>query len=153
VDKMFKRNMRQGRTGNERYKNSCYHFAKHLARHYNSQNFKNIRAKHIISYVQESIAYGIERKTIVTNLSGVRKLHSLLPKAKYELPLNQELNLPPAVKKEEIVDRAWTIEEYERALHLAYSMGREDVARSLQLTRNFGVRINEATALHTNQLK
>src|SRR5699024_8000637 len=133
--------------------NSCYHFAKHLARHYNSQNFKNIRAKHIISYVQESIAYGIERKTIVTNLSGVRKLHSLLPKAKYELPLNQELNLPPAVKKEEIVDRAWTIEEYERALHLAYSMGREDVARSLQLTRNFGVRINEATALHTNQLK
>lgn len=153
VDRIFKHNKRQGRTGNERYKNSCYHFAKHLARHYNSQNFKNIRAKHLESYVQESFNAGIDRKTIVTNLSGIRKLHSLLPKVKHELPLNQEMNLPPAVQKEELVDRAWTREEYEKALHLSTSMGREDVARSLQLARHFGVRINEATALHTNQLR
>lgn len=153
IAKIYRNNKRQGKAGNERYKNSCYHFAKHLARHYNSQNFKNIRSKHLKSYIQESIKAGMDRKTLVTNLSGVRKLHSLLPKAKYTLPANHELNLPSAVKKEEIVDRAWTIEEYERALHLSRSMGRKDVAKSLQLARNFGVRINEATALHTNQLK
>src|SRR5699024_9218502 len=44
-------------------------------------------------------------------------------------------------------------EEYKNALNLAENMNRNDVVNALKLAKNFGVRINEATALTSKQLE
>lgn len=152
IDKTFKTNKRQAKTGNERYKNSCKEFAKHLAKKYASQNFRNIRDKHIQSFVKERKDNQIDAKTIRNDLSAIRKLHSMID-AKHELPKNTELDLPAVENKENLIDRSWTEEEYKNALNLAENMNRNDVVNALKLAKNFGVRINEATALTSKQLE
>src|SRR5699024_5361001 len=52
----------------------------------------------------------------------------------------------------EKIDRAWSNEEYQNALRVAQSMNRVDVIDALTLTRHFGTRVNEVTALTRNQL-
>lgn len=153
IEKAFDTNKRQAKNGNSRYEASCKSFAKHLATKYHSQNFKNIRKIHIESFVQERVENELDGKTIRNDLSAIRKLHDLLPQTNHKLPKNSDLELPAIVKKEEIVDRSWTEEEYEKALHVAESMNRNDIVDALKLAKNFGTRINEATALNTKQLE
>lgn len=152
VEKAFKTNKRQSKSGNERYKNSCKEFAKHLSKNYSSQNFRNIRDKHIHSFVKERKDNQIDAKTIRNDLSAIRKLHSMID-AKHELPKNSELDLPEIEHKENLIDRTWTDEEYKNALDLAKNMQRNDVVNALKLAKNFGVRINETTALTSKQLE
>lgn len=154
IDKIFKTNKRQSRSGKERFKAGCQDFAKHLAKEFGSQNFKNIRDQHLISYVEASRERGLSKSAITTNLSAIRKMHELMPKKKHELMIqNKDLNIPQTERNQTNTDRAWTNEEYQQALELAQHMGRDDVTDALQLGRYFGMRIEEATALHTQQLQ
>lgn len=154
---MIKNNRRQAKDGKETYAKRCNAFAKHLAKNFGSRNFKNISDVHILSFVQER-KDKVEAKTLRNELSAIRKLHSLLPKKRYDSLIENKaidklIGLPPVEKKEELVDRAWNYREYEKALNLAGNMGRNDVVDALRLTRHFGTRINEVTALTRQQLQ
>src|SRR5699024_2298178 len=62
-------------------------------------------------------------------------------------------NIPQAEKNSQNTDRAWNGNEYHKALETAHQMKRDDVVNAMQLSYNFGLRIEETTALHTNQLE
>src|SRR5699024_742295 len=66
---------------------------------------------------------------------------------------NKDLNIPQVEKNHMNTDRAWTDNEYLQALEKARDMERYDVVQAMQLGRHFGMRIEEATALHSNQLQ
>jgi len=154
IEKIFKTNKRQSFAGKERFIAGCQDFAKHLAQNYGSQNFKNIRDQHLLSYVEASANRGLSKSAITTNLSAIRKLHELMPKKKHELAIqNKDLNIPQTEKNHLNTDRAWTDNEYDQALEEAQEMDRDDVVQAMQLGRHFGMRIEEATALHSNQLQ
>lgn len=154
IEKIYRTNKRQSRSVKERFKGGCQDFAKHLAKEYGSQKFKNIRDQHLISYVNASAERGLSKSAIETNLAAIRKMHELMPKKKHEFAIkNKDLNIPQAEKNSQNTDRAWTDNEYRKALETAQQMKRDDIENSMQLSYNFGLRIEEATALHTNQLE
>jgi integrase/recombinase XerD len=145
-------NHQQGYRGTERYRNGLMAFCKHLAIKYRPQNFKNIQDKHLISFIEESIAAGVDISTLKTDLSAIRKLHKLIPKTRYQLSVgNDQLGVEKRAKKQ--IDCAWNEKEYNAAINLALLMHRNDVVWSLKLARNCGVRLEECTALTRTQLK
>lgn len=142
----------QGKRGTERYREGVKAFCKHLAIHYRSKNFKNIRDQHLDSFIKESQKCGVGAATIKTDLSAIRKLHSLLPEKRYEL---ESLNgvLGAEIRKITGVDRAWENEEAQKASHLARSMGRFDVDWAIRCARTLGLRLEEVTALNRSQIR
>jgi|SRR5690606_10781044 len=145
-------NHQQGYRGTERYRNGLSSFCKHLAIKYRSKNFRNLQDKHLISFIEESIAAGIDTTTLKTDLSAIRKLHKLIPKTRYKFTVgNDLLGVEKRTKKQ--IDRAWTDSEYHAAINLALLMNRNDVVWSLKLARNCGVRLEECTALTKTRLK
>lgn len=146
------RHHHQGRRGNARYRDGVRAFAKHLAIHYGSKNFKNISDKHLQSFVTESRKAGVSPATIKTDLAAVRKLHSLLPKTRYKLA--RENNKLGAEKRKTVgVDRAWRDSEAKKASDLAHAMDRKDVNWAIRCARTMGLRIEEVTALEKTQIR
>ncbi len=145
-------NHQQGYRGTERYRNGLRAFCKHLAIKYRSKNFRNLQDKHLISFIEESIAAGVDISTLKTDLSAIRKLHKLIPKTRYKLTVgNDLLGVEKRTKKQ--IDRAWSEKEYHIAINLAQIMNRNEIVWSLKLARNCGVRLEECTALTKIQLK
>lgn len=142
----------QGKRGTERYREGVRAFCKHLAIKYCSKNFKNISDKHLISFVQASKETGISSSTLKTDLSGIRKLHSMLPKTRYKLTTdNKELGVE---KRQTVgIDRAWRDNEVSKAIEHAKVTGRQDVAWAIQCARSLGLRIEETTALTKTQIR
>ncbi|WJQ79819.1 tyrosine-type recombinase/integrase [Brevibacillus brevis] len=142
----------QGYRGTERYREGLRAFCKHLAIEYQSKNFRNISDKHLQSFIQASKADGMSPKSIKTELSAIRKLHTKIPDTRYQLSENKDLGYTDR-RKNRGVDRAWQDTEVQRAVDLANNMDRKDVAWSIQIARNLGLRIEETTALTRTQLR
>ncbi|MCU9595778.1 site-specific integrase [Caldibacillus thermolactis] len=145
-------NHQQGFRGIERYRNGLRAFCKHLAIHYRPKNFRNIQDKHLISFIEESVAANVDITTLKTDLSAIRKLHKLTPKTRYKLTVGNDL-LGVAKRTKKVIERAWSENEYHAAINLALSMNRNDVVWALKLARYCGVRLEECTALTKTQLK
>lgn len=142
----------QGKRGTERYRNGVKAFSKHLAIEYGSKNFKNISDKHLESFIKASQEAGVSASTIKTDLAAIRKLHSLLPKARNKLSTDKK-NLGAEQRKRVGVDRAWKNSEALKASNLAVSMGRKDVDWAIRSARTLGLRIEETTALTKSQIR
>jgi len=98
---------------------------------------------------------GYAGKTITTDLAGIRFFHEL-SESKFSLQTNSELkksgvNIPSS--EVGVVDRAWTDIEIEKAKAIASAMDRLDVTAGIDLSRDFGLRINELSSLRVSQLK
>ena len=120
--------------------------------HYRPKNFRNIQDKHLISFIEDSVAAGVDVTTLKTDLSAIRKLHTLIAKKRYKLTVgNDSLGVEKRDRKK--IDRAWSENEYANAIKVAISMNRNDVVWSLKLARTCGVRLEECTALTKTQLK
>ena len=142
----------QGKRGTERYRNGVKAFCKHLAIQYSSKNFKNISDKHLESFVRASQEAGVSASTIKTDLSAIRKLHSMLPKTRNKLSTDNKI-LGAEKRKIVGVDRAWKDSEALKASNLANSMGRNDVDWAIRCARTLGLRIEETTALTKSQIR
>lgn len=142
----------QGKRGTERYREGVNAFCKHLAIEYRSKNFRNISDKHLASFVKVSQDAGISASTIKTDLSAVRKLHSMLPKTRYRLTSDNK-NLGVEQRKSVGIDRAWKDSEVSKAINHAKVMGRQDVEWAIRCARTLGLRIEEATALTKTQIR
>lgn len=153
VEKSFDfRQKDQGYRGKERYREGLRSFCKHLAIHYQSQNFKNIRDEHLRSYIEASKKVDINMKTLKTELSAIRKLHAKTENTRYTLSKDNGL-LGTEKRSTRGIDRAWRNSEVQKAVLLAKNMERRDIAWSIQLARCCGLRIEEATALTRTQLR
>ena len=143
----------QANRGNERYRNGVRAFCKHLAIHYQSKNFKNINDKHLKSFVKASNESNISSRTLKTDLAAIRKLHSMLPKKRYQ-NLEQNNKKLGVVKRQNIgIDRAWNNNEVDKAIEHAKITDRNDVKWAIQCARELGLRIEETTALTKSQLR
>lgn len=142
----------QGRRGTERYREGVNAFCKHLAIHYRSKNFRNISDKHLASFVEASQKAGVSASTIKTDLAAIRKLHSMVPKTRYNLTSdNKDFGIEQ--RKNVGIDRAWKNSEVSKAIDHAKVMGREDVKWAIGCARTLGLRIEETTALTKTQIR
>lgn len=142
----------QGKRGTARYRDGVRAFCKHLAIQYRSKNFRNISDKHLASFVEASQKAGISASTMKTDLSAIRKLHSMVPKTRYYLTSeNKDFEIE---QRENIgVDRAWRDSEVSEAINHAKIMNRQDVVWAIQCARSLGLRIEETTALTKAQIR
>lgn len=154
VHKIFDwRTHHQGKRGTERYRDGVNAFCKHLAIVYRSKNFRNINDKHLVSFVEASQAAGISASTMKTDLSAIRKLHSMLPKKRYRVLTADNKKLGVKQRKSVGIDRAWKDSEFSKALDHTRIMGRKDVEWAIQCARSLGLRIEETTALTKTQIR
>ncbi|TGE31128.1 site-specific integrase [Desulfosporosinus sp. Sb-LF] len=155
VNKLMNRTNSHSIETRHRYEDATERFCGFIAEEFRLQKFKNVKPKHFESYVAKMVTDGYSGKTITTDLSGIRFFHEL-SESRFILPTNSELkksgvNIPPV--EVGIVDRAWTDIEIEKAKAISSAMGRLDVTAGIDLSRNFGLRINELSSLRVSQLK
>lgn len=151
VDKLFRGTNRKSIKTRYRYKEAVYRFSKWLAQNTKLKKFSNIKSRHIYKYVDFMKYKGYEPTTIRQELSGIRFFHGLT-ESKEMLPGNTRLNLDKRHYKCN-VSRAWSNEEYEKAIELAEKLRRIDVVMALKLCNAFGLRIEEAVVLTVFQIK
>src|SRR5699024_8101450 len=113
--------------GNERYRNGVRAFCKHLAISYGSQNFRNINDKHLKSFVDASKKSNISSRALKTDLSAIRKLHSMIPKKRFKSLETDNKKLGVGERKNIGVDRAWKNSEVATAIEHAKVMRRKDI--------------------------
>lgn len=142
----------QGYRGKDRYREGLRAFCKHLAIHYNSQNFRNVSDKHLLSFIEASREADVNPKTLKTDLSAIRKLHDKTEGTRSKLSDNTTLGYTDK-RTTRGVDRAWSDEEVKQAIALTHNMGRADVRWAITMAREFGLRLEETTALTKTQLR
>lgn len=150
VNKIFNSTNRGGYATRGRYKDATERFCTFLASEFKLQKFKNIREKHVTSYVEHLQSEGKGASTIKTDISGIRFAHGLSG-SRNPFPENSKLDLEK--REYNKVDRAWTLGEILDAKQYALITDREDVWHALNLSEHFGLRV-EGTCLATfNHLK
>lgn len=125
-------------------------FAGFLAEEYKLQKISNVKARHLIDYVQHLQEKGLSPSTVQTDIAAIRFFHGKTG-SKNMLPQNNNLNL----QKRQVgkMDRAWTKYEVENAIKLAQSMGRDDVVYAIKMASIYGMRLEEVCKCQTNHLK
>ena len=150
VTRIYRETNQKGFKTRARYEQATERFCTFLAEEFKLQKFKNVKEKHVTSYVEHMKSEGKAASTIQTDLSAIRFTHNLSG-SRNELPNNKELNLEK--REYNKVDRAWTPAEVSKAKEFAQAMGREDIYHAINLSEKFGLRV-EGTALTTvNHLK
>lgn len=140
--------------GNAKYRSSARAFCNFIAKEFKLRNLRNISTKHLREFAEHRQRMGI--KDIKTELSAIRKMHSKIDNARYEL---EKDNAKLGVKNREIIkdgkniyDKAWTEQEYEKGREHALEKGFRDVEIAMRLARNGGLRIEEVTSLSKQQI-
>jgi site-specific recombinase XerD len=150
IDKLFKGNNQKSIKTKYRYRDAAYRFCKWLSSVTNLKKFSNVKAKHIYMYVDHMKGIGYAPGTIMSELSGIRFFYDMT-NSKEKLPENSKLNLEKRIFGR--VKRAWSDNELEKAITLAESMNRFDVAKILKLGYAFGTRLEEGIVLTTKQVE
>src|SRR5699024_4426153 len=140
--------------GNAKYRSSGRAFVNFVATKYKLRNLRNISNKHLRTFAEHRQKQGIV--DVKTELSAIRKLHSKIDNARYQL---EKDNAKLGVEDREIVrdgkniyDKAWTEQEYNDACAIATEKGFHDVEITMRLARNSGLRIEEVTSLSKQQI-
>ena len=123
-----------------RYYQANKRFCSFLADNYHLQKFKNVDDRHFRAYVDKLIESGASPATIQADLSGIRFFHRKSG-SKNKLSPNSSLNLPKRAVGTE--NRAWLLEEKEKARALAEEMGRMDVIIAIDFADDLGLRVSE----------
>lgn len=144
VNKIARQTNERGFKTRERYRDATERFCKFLAENYGTKKFSNVQEKHIKAYVKYMEEQGKSASTIKTDLSGIRFFHRQSG-SKYVLPDNASLGLEQRTFGK--VDRAWLDQEIKKGMVVARMSGREDVAQFIQLSRHFGLRMEECVTL------
>lgn len=155
VNRLMKQTKKGSIKTRYRYEESNDRFAQFLAEKFRLQNFENVKEKHFTAYAEHMVHEGYSGKTILTDLSGIRYFHELSG-SRFSLPSNADLKdkgitLPST--NTNTVDRAWTSREIEHAKIVATSMERQDIVVGIDLSRNFGLRVNELSSLRIAPVK
>lgn len=148
-------NKSQAGSGIAKYRSAMKAFCDFTAKNFRLQNLNNISNKHLAAFAQHRQEIGI--KDVKTEVSAVRKFHSRLDKPRYQLETdNKKLGIDERKAIQDgknIVDRAWTENEFRDACTVAREYGHEDIATCLEIARHGGLRINEVTALTKSQIR
>ncbi|MFC5772864.1 tyrosine-type recombinase/integrase [Ectobacillus antri] len=112
----------------------------------------NMQNKHLVAYVLERQNEGMSAATVKQDLAAVRYFHNQLPKTRYQISDNKQLQ--ETYKEFSLerrsfggVNRRCTELEYQRFITLAEQNGHADTAQIIQLAREQGLRIHEVTRL------
>ncbi len=133
-----------------RYKEATERFCKFLSDEYKLQKFENVKSKHITAYVEHLQKSGRSASTIKTDLSGIRFFHRHSG-SKNILCDNSKLNLERRQFKQ--YDRSWQVQEIEDAKSYAKEIGRIDVYHAINLSSNFGLRLEECVRVTPSHLR
>lgn len=150
VEKIFKQCNNNAFKTRHTYLNVVEHFCEWVGEKYRLQKFKNVKEKHIEAYTEYLKEQGYSAAYIMKILSGIRFFHS---RSGSDYALSEDNKAFDLEKRiEGGVERAWSQEEIEKAVALAKADGREDIALIIRLCDGFGLRIEEAVTLTTNQV-
>lgn len=113
-------------------------------------NVRQIKPKHLQAYVEVRLARGIQKRTLQSDVSALRRAIKLAGKEKmlHEPNIrNKALGLTGASRKG--TGRAATPEEFQAFLDRAFGLGRPGDAAAAMMQWHFGLRAKEATSLET----
>lgn len=151
ITKIYNRSHQHSTKTRDTYKDILGPFCNHVAEKFNLQKLENIKPKHIYSYVEDMRERGLAKSTMQKFASTMRDF-SKLKRLEKDIPSNEKLGISGRPSYNECLDRAWTQNEYKKAVSLAQDMERRDVEIVLKLEKNLGLRISEVFQLKNNQL-
>ncbi|MCG9969878.1 site-specific integrase [Pelotomaculum terephthalicicum JT] len=132
-----------------RYIAAAERFIKFVGGHFKLKKLQNIQDKHLEAYAAHMKSRGCSDKYIKNDLSGIRYLHRQIPQARYSIKdsktANKEMGLGSTPDGR--ADRAWTERELSQMKARAVSIGRYDIARTMEAIRATGMRLDEAASL------
>src|SRR5699024_1141100 len=133
---------RQANSGIAKYRSAMKSFCDFTAKNFGLRNLNNISNKHLAAFALHRQEIGIAG--VKTELSAIRKFHSKLENPRYkELETdNSKLGIEERKIVEDgrnIVDRAWTDEEFKKACDVAESYDNSDIANAFEIARFGGV--------------
>lgn len=150
INSIMKNNHEKSYKTQTRYYNAEKQFVNYLSEVYKLQKIKNVNSKHLSSYVQYMQQNNYSASSVKTNISAIRFFHRLSG-SKNILIDNEALNLEKRTFGK--MDRAWSSDEYEKALRISKESGRLDVHFALKLSKLFGLRIEETVKCQVNHIK
>src|SRR5699024_11041562 len=147
---------KQAGSGLASYRTKLRAFCNFLAKDFQLRNLNNINNKHLSAFVKHRLELNV--KDIQTELSAIRKFHSKLPNPRYKQleSNNSKLGLDPrrTIKNgKNIVNRAWSEEEFKRAVEIAKQSVNPKISEALRIARYSGMRLNEVTAMTRSQIR
>lgn len=120
---------------------------------YKYKKIANIQDKHLVYYAEHLKSLGRDNHYIKVELAAIRFIHNLLP-AKQELSPALEFNQALSLKNDkEYRERAWTENEYEQMVALAYEQGEEEIAGMMEVAWYTGCRLEEVVTLRRGDIE
>lgn len=150
VEKIFKQCNNNAFKTRHTYLNVVEHFCEWVGEKYRLQKFKNVKEKHIEAYADYLKEQGYSAAYIMKILSGIRFFHNRSGSNHALSEDNKAFDLEKRI--EGGVERAWTQEEINKVIEFAKADGREDIVLIIKACSSFGLRIEEAVTLTTNQV-
>ncbi|MBE6091132.1 MAG: site-specific integrase [Clostridium beijerinckii] len=153
IEKVFSHTRQCSIKTRHRYMDGVKHFAKFLAEEFKKQNLNKIKSKHLLEYVEQMQEWGYSKSYVTTNLSAVRYFIDIMGGESNKLPSNKELSVDIRTKGDRIgANRAWRVEEVQRFIEFAESVGQNKYADMVRVGWAYGLRIHEVTRLNKNDL-
>ena len=167
MEKIFRHTRANSFSTRARYESSCRKFVQFVNDQFKMKNLRNLQDKHIAAFIEHRQQVdGVAPKTLKNDLGAIRYMHDMIPKVKYELLDNKDLQQIYSLKIDKTPaingNRAWTNQEYEGMEKLASeiitkrSKGFEtarDIPDILKLCKTMGLRITEAVAMTRSQVE
>lgn len=132
-------------------------FVRHLADYFGVQSLRNIKGKHLASYIEYRQLDAKSADTVKNDLSAIRYYHDQIENTRYFLPSNHQLKENYGIFLEKRmfggVNRRWTEQEFKNMVDLAFRLNRSDIIPLLELGYYQGLRIHEAIRLSKSDIE
>lgn len=135
------------------YYNHMDQFCRFVADNYNLKSLRNIQNKHLVAYVAERQNDGKSAASVKQDIAAIRYFHDQTPRTRYYLKENQSLSDSHqgfSLDRRFFggVNRRVSDMEYQGLVNRAFELNHQDTAYMLQLIREQGLRVHEATRLN-----
>ncbi|MGE5580492.1 MAG: tyrosine-type recombinase/integrase [Bacillota bacterium] len=136
-----------------RYASAGFRFLRWLAGRFHTKRLANMDRKHLECYAAYLKDEELAAKTIETELSALRWIHSQVSAPTNKIRKGPGSNLALGVGHDSRmgVHREWTSDELDEMADLAAMSGRQDVAILIRLASATGLRLNEICGLRRHQ--
>lgn len=124
------------------YLQAMKQFLEVCSEHFNAQNIKNLSNKHIRYFVEEQLDNGVSQRTLQKQVAGIK--HFLLLAGAKVTVTNSQLGI--AGRKYQVLEGI-SPTEYQRALDLCSSLGKEYERLAIKAMYWLGLRSNEVVNL------
>lgn len=151
IDKLFRTTNHNGASTRHTYECNVRQFYYYVSDNYGIQSIANVKAKHLVDYVEYMQGHDLAPATIISRISAIRFAHNLSG-SKNMLLDNSKLSLDKRTNG--TVNRGWIYPtDIEGCKAEATKQGKFYICDFVDIGVNFGLRISEACSLRVEDIK